>query len=100
MNEVHPQVWLHNFTSSVAAMILEYQTQGYAVKAIQISPSIYNNIASIIGRDPDTLCGFIVEIIEDDQTLIKKLMAEDTDPEDITEEDLDGYVGLRADPIC
>lgn len=98
MTDVHPQIWMHNFSSSVAAMIFEYQRNGYVVKAVQMSPSIYNKMANIMGRDPDNICGFIIEIIGEDEGLISQLMREGNDEPD--DDDIKEYVGIRAEPIC
>lgn len=104
MEKAQPQVWYYNFSSSVAAMIDEYKKAGYVVRAVKVSPSIYNKIANILGHEPDNMLGYKLEVMWDEEYISEKLksMHEDeleNEDEAITNDDCEGYVGLRADPI-
>lgn len=103
MEKAHPQVWLHNFTNGVSDLIAEKQARGYVVKAVQVSPSIFNKITSIMGLEPNSICGYIIEIVPPEKVLFERLMNEDldySDEDEIDESDIEGYVAIRAEPIC
>lgn len=100
MQKAEPQQWLYNLTIGVSRLIDEEKAAGYSVKAVVVSAFIADKIESIIGHEPTQLCGYNLEILPEMEFEEGVDNYVDENGESYTQDDIDGYVGLRADPIC
>lgn len=95
--KVDSLVWVRNFTLGVSEMIQEYTRAGYKIKAVQVSPNIYNILEEHYQSRPTDILGYRIEILGGDDATIKYVKENEAAP---TDDDLSSYVGLRVDPIC
>lgn len=95
-----PQAWLYNLTKGVASLIEQEKAAGYSVKAVVVSHLIAQKIEAVIGHTPTQLCGFTLEILPDMEFEEGVDCYVDENGDTYSQDDIDGYIGLRADPLC
>lgn len=95
-----PQIWLYNLSCGVSQLIDEEIKAGYSIKAVVVSHFIFEKITSIAGHKPTHLCGYVLEVLPEIEFEegVDSYIDENGDSYD--QSDIDGYIGLRAEPIC
>lgn len=94
------QEWYFNLTVGISNLIKEEQQLGYMIKAVVVSSFIASKIENIIGHEPTQICGYVLEILPDVEFEEGFDSFTNEDGETYTQDDVDGYVGLRTEPIC